>query len=148
MVDKAERFGVLLLDIQRTFRNIMDRRLKPLGLSQAKWRTLLQISKFKDGINQTELAALICVETPTMVRMLDRLQKDGWIKRCDSPSDRRVKIIKVGKKADRALKIIGKTASDTRDELFSSVSGREMAGLVASLEKMKAKVERMQKNAA
>jgi MarR family transcriptional regulator for hemolysin len=147
MNGSGDKFGALLLDIQRFMRSIMDRRLKPLGLSQAKWRALLQISKFKDGINQTELAALTCVETPTMARLLDRLQKDGWVKRYDSPTDRRVKIVRLLKKADSVMKIIGKTANDARDELLSDIPPKDMESLIHTLEKMRTKAERMQKNA-
>lgn len=144
----GEKFGVLLLEIQRSFRSVMDRRLKPLGLSQAKWRALLQISKSDGTLTQTELALLIGVETPSLARLLDRLERDGWIKRHGSPNDRRVKIIKLARKSNRVMKIIEKAAREARDELFSNITRGEMGSLVNILEKMKAKAEKMQRNAA
>ncbi len=144
----GEKFGALLLEIQHSFRGVMDRRLKPLGLSQAKWRALLQISKSNGELTQTELALLIGVETPSLARLLDRLERDGWIKRHDSPNDRRAKIIKLARKSNRVMKIIEKAAREARDELFSNVTLGEMGRLVNVLEKMKAKAEEMQRNAA
>jgi MarR family transcriptional regulator for hemolysin len=148
MKSDGEKFGVLLLEIQRSFRSVMDRRLKPLGLSQAKWRALLQISKSNGELTQTELALLIGVETPSLARLLDRLERDEWIKRHDSPSDRRAKIIKLAKKSNGVMKIIEKAAREARDELFSNITRGEMGHLVNILEKMKAKAEKMQRNAA
>lgn len=144
----GEKFGALLLEIQRSFRSVMDRRLKPLGLSQAKWRALLQISKSGGELTQTELASLVGVETPSLARLLDRLERDGWIKRHGSPNDRRAKIIKLAKKSNGVMKIIEKAAREARDELFSNITRVEMERLVFILEKMKAKAEKMQRNAA
>jgi MarR family transcriptional regulator for hemolysin len=116
-----------------------------LGLSQAKWRALLQIykAKFKDGLNQTELASNIGIETPTLARMLDRLQKDGWIKRADCPSDRRAKFEKLTTKASHAMKIINKTANDTKMEILADVSEVELSQLVETLSKIRSKAEIM-----
>ncbi|MBI3793573.1 MAG: MarR family transcriptional regulator [Nitrospinae bacterium] len=117
--------------------------MRPLGLSQAKWRVLLNISKHKGALNQTHLAECIGVETPTLVRLLDRLEKDGWVKRLDSPADRRVKIVKLGPKAGTVMKVINKTSLDTRKEITSSVSAAEMKKLVSILAKISHKLEKM-----
>ena len=47
---------------------------------------------------QTELADRIGVEASTLVRLLDRMERDGWIERHDDPADRRKKVIRPTKK--------------------------------------------------
>jgi MarR family transcriptional regulator for hemolysin len=43
--DTTEIFGQLLHGTARAWRQKLDERLKPMGLSQAKWRTLMHLSK-------------------------------------------------------------------------------------------------------
>ena len=88
MTDRTETFAMLLGEVSRDWRRRLDERLKPLGLSQAKWRALLHLS-FGDGISQRELSERIGIEGPTLVGLLDRLAKDGYIERRESRDDRR-----------------------------------------------------------
>jgi MarR family transcriptional regulator for hemolysin len=44
----------------------------------------------QDGQTQTELQKIIGIEQPTVVRTLDRMERDGLIVRKQSPTDRRV----------------------------------------------------------
>lgn len=43
----------------------------------------------QDGLLQAELCKRIGIEQPTSVRTLDRMERDGFVKREKSPSDRR-----------------------------------------------------------
>jgi MarR family transcriptional regulator for hemolysin len=49
---------------------------------------------------QNELATQLRIEPSTIVRILDRMERDGWIQRCESPHDRRKKIVHPTEKAD------------------------------------------------
>ena len=42
--ETTETFGLLLHGTARAWRQKLDQRLKPMGLSQAKWRTLMHLS--------------------------------------------------------------------------------------------------------
>lgn len=44
----------------------------------------------QDGQTQTQLQKIIGIEQPTVVRTLDRMERDGLIVRKQSPTDRRV----------------------------------------------------------
>jgi MarR family transcriptional regulator for hemolysin len=59
-------------------------------------------AKAKQPLSQTELANAVGVETPTMVSMLDRLERDGLLQRLPAPTDRRIKLVAVTD-AGRAL---------------------------------------------
>jgi len=41
--DSTEMFGQLVHGTARALRQKLDERLKPMGLSQAKWRTLMHL---------------------------------------------------------------------------------------------------------
>jgi MarR family transcriptional regulator for hemolysin len=49
---------------------------------------------------QTELAEHMRIEPSTLVRLLDRMQRDGWIERHDDPKDRRKKLVRPTKKVE------------------------------------------------
>lgn len=49
---------------------------------------------------QTELAERMRIEPSTLVRLLDRMERDGWIERHDDPHDRRKKLIRSTRKAE------------------------------------------------
>ena len=53
----VEKIGFLLGETARTWRLKLDARLKPMGLSQAKWRTLLHLSLADEVLTQAEIAA-------------------------------------------------------------------------------------------
>src|ERR1700686_1642833 len=85
-------FGLLLFGTARAWRTKLDQRLRPLGLSQGKWRTLIHLSQGGDNLTQKEIAERMGIEEPTLAGLLNRLQHDGWIERRESPNDRRGKI--------------------------------------------------------
>ena len=90
--DTTEVFGQLLHGTARAWRQKLDARLKPMGLSQAKWRTLMHLSIAGDALTQAEIAARLGVEEPSVVTLLHRLEREDWITRTNSASDRRCQI--------------------------------------------------------
>ena len=75
MISDWETIGPLLHGTARAWRLKLDERLKPMGLSQAKWRTLLHLSVAPNALTQTEIAARLGVEEPTVVTLLHRLER-------------------------------------------------------------------------
>ena len=103
MISDWETFGPLLHGTARAWRQKLDERLKPMGLSQAKWRTLLHLSLARDALTQAEIAGRLGVEEPTVVALLHRLEKEGWITRRNSTRDRRCKMVLLGRRAQRVI---------------------------------------------
>src|SRR5213082_2531876 len=120
-MSEGETFGPLLHGTARAWRLKLDERLKPMGLSQARWRTLLHLSLAGDALTQTEIAARLGVEEPTVVSLLHRLEREGWITRRNSPSDRRCKMVLLGRRAQRVIARINATAATLRHELLATI---------------------------
>ncbi|HYH21067.1 MAG TPA: MarR family transcriptional regulator [Azospirillum sp.] len=114
--------AVLLQDTARAWRLKLDQRLRPLGLSQAKWRTLVLVNRAGDGVTQKHLADLMGIEGPTLVRLLDRLEADGWVERHVCARDRRNRRIHLSAKARDMLVRIESVATGLRTELLSDVN--------------------------
>src|SRR5205814_1503483 len=109
-----ETIGPLLHGTARAWRLKLDDRLKPMGLSQAKWRTLLHLSIASDALTQAEIAARLGVEEPSVVTLLHRLEREGWVTRQSSPRDRRCKIVHLGQRAQRVITPIKTQMNQTR----------------------------------
>ena len=81
--------GYLIADLSRLFGRVFDRRSAHLGLTRVQWRALKRIHQ-NEGISQAELADLLDMEPIAVGRVIDRLQKSGFIERRGDPGDRRV----------------------------------------------------------
>ncbi|MDQ6809852.1 MAG: MarR family transcriptional regulator [Verrucomicrobiota bacterium] len=136
-----ETFGPLLHGAARAWRLKLDERLRPLGMSQSKWRTLLHLSTSVAPITQSELAARLGIEEPTLVNLLHRLEKAGWVKRETSVRDRRCKTVRLQRRARRVIAQIDTTARALRTELIRDVRPTELATCMRVLRSVRAKAE-------
>ena len=79
--------------INRTARSLsrsLDIRLRNrVGITFAQWRVLVLLTKTHDGLSQKEIAEGLWLEAPTLIPILDKLQKDGFIERRVDRNDRR-----------------------------------------------------------
>src|SRR5256886_16799925 len=114
-----ETIGPLLHGTARAWRQKLDERLKPMGLSQAKWRMLLHLSLAPDALTQTEIAARLGVEEPTVVTLLHRLEREDWITRRNLHRDRGCKEVLLGWRVRRFIALIKTVASVLRHELLA-----------------------------
>lgn len=126
-MDTREHFALALSRLSRAWRTRLDERLKGLGLTQARWMTLLQLSRLGDGIRQGELAGTLAVEGPTLVRLLDRLEELGLVeRRPDIGGDRRVKRVFLTSHAKPLLKEIDHVAAELRREIMAEVDPADL----------------------
>lgn len=132
----------LVWEIPRFWRMAMDRRLKPLGLSDAKWRTVFHLSRGPANMSQRELASRLNIEAPSLARLLDRLAADDWIERQPGKNDRRVKTIRLLPKASKVIRQIEDAMRDMRTEVLAGFSVRELRDCMRTLQVIRARTER------
>ena len=136
-----EAFGALLHGAARAWRLKLDERLRPLGMSQSKWRTLLHLSKAEGGVTQAVIASELGIEEPTLVNLLHRLEHAGWVKRETSAHDRRCKTVTLQRRARRVINQIDAAARELRMELISEIRPTELAACVRVLQRIRSKAE-------
>jgi MarR family transcriptional regulator for hemolysin len=132
----------LLWEVPRLWRAAMDKRLRPLGLSEAKWRTVLLLARSDHPVSQIELANLLGIEAPSLARLLDRLGADGWIERQTAEHDRRIKTIHLLPKAAGVIKKIDAVIVAVRREVLCDLSGAEVLACARTLKNIRDRVER------
>lgn len=121
-----EQFGLRLGLVARLWRGAIDRRLAAFGLTESRWLTLLHLSRLAGAATQRELAEVVGVRGPTLVRTLDRLEVEGLIERRTEASDRRTKLVYLRAEAAPVLKRIEETAAAVRAEILSDLSHEEV----------------------
>lgn len=142
----VNEFGLLLFGTARAWRTKLDQRLRPLGLSQGKWRTLIHLSHGGNKLTQKEIAERMGIEEPTLAGLLNRLQDDGWIERRESPSDRRCKTIHLQRGSKPVLDKIFSTAQGLRHELIENVPPGDLEACIRVLTQIRMKAEQPAEN--
>jgi MarR family transcriptional regulator for hemolysin len=87
----GREFGFRVARIARRLRQAVDRELGAYGLTEATWRPLAYVGRLGEGVRQGELAAALGIEGPSLVRLLDGLERRGLIERREQEGDRRVR---------------------------------------------------------
>ena len=64
------------------------RELRPFDVGIGQWAVLLHLWA-NDGLTQAQLARRVAIEQPTMVRTIDRMERDGLVTRTPDPNDGR-----------------------------------------------------------
>jgi MarR family transcriptional regulator for hemolysin len=90
-----ERFESALRNAAMTWRQAVERRLRRLGMSRVCWMTIAAAAQARTPLSQSNLADMLAISRASMVHTIDRLVKDGLVKRESSGSDRRLKRIVV-----------------------------------------------------
>ena len=130
--DPPEHVGFVIGDVSRMLRTVYDRRVEPLGLTRAQWRVLARISRH-EGCTQTELAAELELEKPTLGRLVDRLEGNGWVERHPDKQDARTKRVFLTQQAHPVLDEMYSLADDVLGAAISGLSKSQIVHLMESL---------------
>ena len=142
MTTDIDAIGPLLHGVARAWRLKLDERLKPMGLSQAKWRTLLRLSMSPGPLTQTEIASHLGIEEPTLVTLLHRLEGDRWVARKNAAHDRRCKTVHLTRRAQRVIEEISAEAFKLRHELLDDIPASELHTCIQVLDRIRQKAEK------
>lgn len=80
--------GYLVNYLSRTFAQALAARLAAQGASLGQWAVLMFLWA-QDGQSQGELSRRVAIEDATMVRTIDRMERDGLVRRVRNTRDRR-----------------------------------------------------------
>lgn len=136
-----ERFSAALHGSARIWRLALDKRLKHLGIGQAGWMTIAMVAKAEAPMSQRALADLVGVEGPSMVSMLDRLERDGFVTRAASPTDRRVKLVHLTGTGRTVFDEVRKQSGSVRGVLLEGIDPQALAAATKLLETLRARIE-------
>jgi MarR family transcriptional regulator for hemolysin len=144
MKTRFESFAETLYLLTNAWKSALDRRLKPLGLSRSKWMLMVTLYKDGEGASQRELAQRLGIEGPSLVRLLDRMERDGLVERRAVDTDRRVKAVHLSARGESQLATIRTIASQLRQELMSGLSATDVDTAMAVLAQIRSRAEALE----
>lgn len=119
-------FGFRVARIARRLRQAVDAELRVFGLTEATWRPLAYVGRLGDGVRQKELATALSIEGPSLVRLLDNLERRGLIERREDETDRRARGIHLTR-AGRELAVrVAKVGTEIQARLLADVPPAEL----------------------
>jgi DNA-binding MarR family transcriptional regulator len=128
--------GFLVSDLARLLRRTMDRRLEPLGLTQAQWRAIVRLAH-DEGMTQTALAESLEIQPITLTRLLDRMESAGWIERRTHPLDRRAVQLYLAPRSQPILAEMNARAAEILAEATRGIPAGTQKQLLDTLERIK-----------
>ena len=131
-----QQFGTLLKRVYHLWHQVINERLRASDVSHSQWRVVLEVSRSAAPMTQSALAAELGVESPTMVRLLDRLAEKGWIAREPCPDDRRARYVRLTPRALRLAQELEVVVGDVRRELLQDLRVAELAASIEALSKI------------
>jgi MarR family transcriptional regulator for hemolysin len=119
-------FGFDVARLARRLRQAVDAELSSYGLTDATWRPLAYVGRLGGGVRQKELATALGIEGPSLVRLLDSLERRGLIERREDENDRRARGIYLTR-AGRDLAVrVAKVGTGLQLRLLASVPAHDL----------------------
>ena len=120
-------FGFRISRITRRLRQAIDAELRAYGLTEATWRPLVYVGRLGEGVRQKELATALALEGPSLVRLLDNLERRGLIERRPDGNDRRARGIYLTRPGRTLAAKVAEVSSNIQRRLLASVPPADLA---------------------
>jgi len=104
----------------------MNEALAPLGITSRQVQILGCLAVHGE-VTQNELAEKLRVEPSSVVRMIDRMERDGWIERVIDPGDRRKRIIRPTERAEPVWRSIREIMAPVKAHALEGISETELS---------------------
>jgi MarR family transcriptional regulator, transcriptional regulator for hemolysin len=141
-------FGFRVARIARRLRQAVDAELRLLGLTEATWRPLVYVRRLGDGVRQKELATALSIEGPSLVRLLDNLERRGLIERREDEADRRARGIHLTKAGHDLAVRAAKVGNEIQARLLANVPADDLQACLQVLSLIERELEERQEIAA
>lgn len=140
--DDERHVGFLISDIARLMRTAFDRRVRALGLTRSQWLVINRLHR-RPGATQSELAEMLEVEKATAGRMVDRMEKKGWVVRRADATDRRVNRLHLSAEAELIQVRLAEISERTVDDALALLSPLERDQFAEAMRRIKRRLQAM-----
>lgn len=134
--DFEQSVGYWLLTTASVYEQAINAELEPHNIT-FRQAQVLGFSALHANLGQTELAELMRVEPPTLTGILDRMERDGWIRRVPDSRDRRCKRIEPLPAAQPIWSQIADCARRVRVQAVEGLTPSEKEQLLHLLSKVR-----------
>ena len=137
-IDDLDRFPTArIARLARRLRHGFDLLLEPFGLTGVQFALLQRLSRV-DGLVQADLGRRMAIEPATLTGIVQRLERDGWVRRDCDPENRRLQRVWLTDKARDAMPALLRVQAHRRRRILSGFSQEELASFEVLLERLEA----------
>jgi len=133
--DFENSIGYWLIITARSFERSLNDLLVPQGITFRQCQILGWLALSGD-LTQADLAEKMGIEPPTMLALLDRMERDGWVQRLAHPEDRRKKIIRPTPRAEPIWAKITGAARSVRTRATAGMEPDDAEALIRLLQRI------------
>ncbi len=126
----------------RKLRSFFDARVAEQGLTLARARALFVLSR-RGPLTQKELAEELEIETPTLVRVLDAMEKQNLIERRSDENDRRAKRIHMTPEGITTFEDVHMQAKSMRADIAADISTDDISAALHVVRRLSANLHNL-----
>ena len=124
--DRKQSLGHLASLANRLFNNLLGKRLREadIDMTAEQWGALLVLAS-GDAMTQQQLGTQLVLEKSSVSRLVDGLERRGWITRSPDPDDGRQKLVALTPNTAAVLERCATIARSVLDEAQRGMSAEE-----------------------
>ncbi|CAN5762085.1 hypothetical protein BH23THE1_BH23THE1_24410 [soil metagenome] len=116
---------------------VIDQELrKKFGITFGQWKVIIILANDATGLTQREIADKLALEGPTLIPIIDKLEKDSFVIRKIDPRDRRINRILLTEKAHGFLDDTIECVSQIKKISLDQISEEDISTTKKTLEQM------------
>jgi MarR family transcriptional regulator, transcriptional regulator for hemolysin len=135
-LDPYESLGFLCNLTFKAFVSVLEHKLRGTQVSRAQFLALAHLTAL-GPLSQRELSSLLSIAPATAVRLVDRMERDGWVTRQSDPDDRRVKRVVPTERAAEVWEEVSKSGRATLEQAYQGIPPEEIEAVKRVLERVR-----------
>lgn len=135
--DFENSVGYWIFATAHEFSCALNEELQTHGITYRQWEVLAWLS-YAGDLSQADLAERIGIEAPTLVGVLDRMERDGWIQRVPSAADRRKNIVRPTPKVEPLWNQMIACGLRVRGRALAGITSEQLETMLAVLSAIRA----------
>jgi MarR family transcriptional regulator for hemolysin len=135
--DFESSIGFIINRTAKALIYVFDQELRnKFGITFGQWKIIMILANNNDGLSQKEIADKLGLEGPTIIPIIDKLEKDEFVKRIVDKNDRRNNQIFLTEKTISILDSIINCGLNIKEISISNISEQDITITKDTLEKM------------
>jgi MarR family transcriptional regulator, transcriptional regulator for hemolysin len=125
-LSSAQTVTALLAPLGRAYRRHVDRAFQGLGVSHTLALPVMLLGRLEDGVRQGALVDALGIEPPSLVPLLNQLERSGLVERRPDAADKRAKTLHLtdaGRDLAARAEVV---ANDVRSNLLANIPAADI----------------------
>jgi MarR family transcriptional regulator for hemolysin len=125
-LSSAQTVTALLAPLGRAYRRHVDKAFLSLGVSHTLALPVMLLGRLEDGVRQGALVDALGVEAPSLVPLLNQLERSGLVERRPDIADKRAKTLHLTPSGRELAARAEVVANDVRSAILSTIPADEI----------------------